>query len=258
MERYTVFEGINPARARVPSTVGITPNMLDKKIVDAGASLRRFAKKVWKFDFNSLVKGDAEGVRFQVLFENTPLSFKVYRSDTGEGRHFRLSLDASLVGHTSLSLGDVLLFDTDSDGRAILTINRNSGPLANPSRPGKPAQLSNSKRDPFLVFRTEGEIFRHEAWERTRCKSAAKLVKQLEMQRVGRLRCHGCGIEPLNAYGVDVIEAHHRVPLSELKESRIPNPGDFDLLCPNCHRAIHRLVPPDLVTLRAVLKRQGR
>lgn len=253
-----MFEGIVPVRARVPSKMAITPNMMKKTFVDAGASLRRFAKKVWNFDFDSLVKGDAEGVRFQVLFEDKLLSFKVYRSDTGDGRHFRLSLDASLVGQTSLSLGDVMLFDADSDGRAILTISRNSGSPSNPSRPSKSSQLSNSKVTPILVLRTEGEILRHEAWERTRCKSAAKLVKQLEMQRVGRLRCHGCGTECLRTYGVEVIEAHHRVPLSKLKESRIPNPSDFDLLCPSCHRAIHRLVPPDMTTLRAVLKRQRR
>ena len=244
MGQIEIFQNDVPVRARVPSSKPISQNMLNHSIVDAGATLKRFARKVWKFDFDSLIKGDEEGVRFQVLFENKPLSFKVYRSDTGDGRHIRLSLDASLVGQTSLSLGDVMLFDTDSDGRAILTINRNSGSLSNRSRPGKSPQLSNSKRDPALVFRTEGEILRHEAWERTRCKSAAKLVKQLEMQRVGRLRCHGCGAESLKAYGVEVIEAHHRVPLSELKESRIPNPSDFDLLCPSCHRAIHRLVPP--------------
>jgi len=253
-----MFEEVVPVRARVPSKMAITPNMMKKTFVDAGVSLRRFAKKVWNFDFDSLVKGDVAGARFQVYFENKPLSFKVYRSDTGDGRHFRLSLDASLVGRTSLSLGDIMLFDTDPQGRAILTIERNSGSRANSLTPGKSSQLSNSKGTQALVFRTEGEILRHEAWERTRCKSAAKIVKQLEMQRVGRLRCHGCGTEPLKAYGVEVIEAHHRVPLSELKESRIPNPSDFDLLCPSCHRAIHRLVPPNLATLRAVFKRQRR
>ena len=144
----------------------------------------------------------------------------------------------------------------------VLTLNQvinipiNSIALINPSVLGTTSveiRLGNSQ-----IFKNEGDIRKHETWERTRCRQAAEIVKRLEMQRVGRLRCHGCGTECLRTYGVEVIEAHHRVPLSELKESRIPNPNDFDLLCPSCHRAIHRLVPPDLTTLRTVLKRQRR
>jgi hypothetical protein len=258
MDSFTLSEGMVPLLARVPSTKPISYSMVDKSFVDAGMTLKRLVKKALNFDFDSLVKGDEEGARFTVFYNNRPLNLKVYRPLTKNGRFVRLTLDSGLMRTTSLAIGDVMYFENDPQGRIILTIKKNSGFQKGSVRRGKSSRRPVHGLARTLLLQTEGDIRRHETWERTRCKSAAKIVKQLEMQRVGRLRCHGCGMDPVKAYGVEVIEAHHRVPLSELKESRIPNPGDFDLLCPSCHRAIHRLVPPDLLTLRAVLKRQGR
>ncbi len=40
--------------------------------------------------------------------------------------------------------------------------------------------------------------------------------------------------------GLDLIEAHHRIPLS--RGIRATMPEDFAMLCPCCHRAIHKLI----------------
>jgi hypothetical protein len=243
-------EGMVPLLARVPSTKPISYSMVDKSFVDAGMTLKRLVKKALNFDFDSLVKGDEEGARFTVFYNNRPLRLKVYRPLTKNGRFVRLTLDSGLMQTTLLAIGDVMYFENDPQGRVILSIKRNNGSPTGPARRGKSSERPVTKFSHTLIFKNEGDIRKHETWERTRCRQAAEIVK--------RLRCHGCGTEPLKAYGVEVIEAHHRVPLSELKESRIPNPSDFDLLCPSCHRAIHRLVPPNLATLRAVFKRQRR
>ena len=258
MDSFTLSEGMVPLLARVPSTKPISYSMVDKSFVDAGMTLKRLVKKALNFDFDSLVKGDEDGARFTVFFNNRPLSLKVYRPLTKNGRFVRLTLDSGLMRTTSLAIGDVMYFENDPQGRVLLSIKRKIGSKVDLVRRGKSSERSAAKLSRTLIFNSEGDIRKHETWERTRCREAAEMVKQIAMQRFGRLLCHGCGTESLKAYGVEVIEAHHRVPLSELKESRIPKPSDFDLLCPSCHRAIHRLVPPNLVTLRAVLKRQRR
>lgn len=62
--------------------------------------------------------------------------------------------------------------------------------------------------------------------------------------------CMGCGLDPVKKYGEtmkNILEAHHKTPFSELEEgeSRIVKPDDFLILCPTCHRMIHKLSSPD-------------
>ena len=244
--------------ARVPSAKPITLNMINHSIVDAGASLRQLAKLAWNFDFSSLIMGDGDGALFTVYYLKKPLTIKVYRPRTGNGRFVRLTLDAELLRATSLSVGDVLIFNLELSGNVVLSVDRSldiSAPLAARRRT---AQLPGFNLSTVFGFNSEGEIRRHETWERNRCSTAAEIVKQLEMQKVGQLRCHGCGNVAMKTYGVEVIEAHHRKPLSEYTEARVPEPKDFDLLCPSCHRAIHRLHPCDLATLKRTLRHPRR
>lgn len=236
MSQVDLFQDDIPDRARVPSSKALSQNMINHSIVDAGVTLKRFALKAWGFDFDSLEKGDNEGARLPVSFNNLSLTIKVYRPLTGNGRFVRLTLDADLIRIACLSVGDVMFFDKDSDGKVILSVERPKlipQPLIGRRRSLK---VQAPKIDIPFGFRSEGAIQKHERWERTRCGLVAKIVKQLELKKFGRLCCHGCGMESLKTYGVEVIEAHHRVPLSEIHESRIPKPSDFDLLCPSCHR----------------------
>ena len=244
---------MKPISARVPSTRPISQNMIDHSIVDAGSSLKRLAKLAWGFDFESLIVGDDLGAVYPVYYSGKRLDLKFYRPRVHGGRFFRLSLDAILIETTSLSSGDVMFFDLKDDGLVELTLDKSARrPVSNIGR-RRTFQLS-----PTLSFSSEGEIQKHERWERTRCSRISIVVKQRELKRFGRLSCHACGLQPTLRYGVEVIEAHHRKPLSECQASRVPDPVDFDLLCPSCHRAIHRMRPCDLSTLRREIRRTSK
>lgn len=59
--------------------------------------------------------------------------------------------------------------------------------------------------------------------------------------------CKGCDTDPKTVYG-DIaelmVDAHHLKPLSALKDGETVTfdvHDDFAVLCPNCHRAIHRM-----------------
>ena len=55
--------------------------------------------------------------------------------------------------------------------------------------------------------------------------------------------CAVCGFDSAKVYGpqfAGIIDVHHRVPLSEIREDHVVDPvRDLVPLCPNCHRAIH-------------------
>lgn len=76
--------------------------------------------------------------------------------------------------------------------------------------------------------------------------------------------CMGCGLDPLKEYGAEmkgILEAHHKKPWAEIKENEIRTvkPDDFYILCPNCHRMIHKLnSPDDLNSLREVLNQNKK
>jgi 5-methylcytosine-specific restriction protein A len=80
----------------------------------------------------------------------------------------------------------------------------------------------------------------------------SKLVKHVKAM-LGST-CQGCGITLHNVYGdigKDFIEAHHLTPLALApKEGVHLTTKDFTVLCPTCHRIIHRLGCPDIEVLR--------
>jgi len=59
-------------------------------------------------------------------------------------------------------------------------------------------------------------------------------------------KCEGCGLSFGYIYGdrgVGFIEAHHKIPLANLREGQsvsMDPEKDFSVLCSNCHRMIHR------------------
>ncbi len=77
------------------------------------------------------------------------------------------------------------------------------------------------------------------------------------------LVCPACGFDFRTAYpgleNPNYIEAHHLIPISQLKGQRVrsdPN-TDFAVLCSNCHRMIHRFPEPwDLAGFKKTLVRR--
>ena len=74
-----------------------------------------------------------------------------------------------------------------------------------------------------------------------RSAAAAKAAKEAARARgKGLIHCDGCGKAPEETYGVEIIDAHHVVPLADTKGmARTSTPADFAMLCPTCHRAVH-------------------
>lgn len=76
--------------------------------------------------------------------------------------------------------------------------------------------------------------------------------------------CMGCGLDPVEEYGEQmkgILEAHHKIPWANMEEgqTRIVIPSDFLILCPNCHRMIHKLKSPDdLDGLKEVLNQNNK
>jgi len=138
--------------------------------------------------------------------------------------------------------GDNQLFREITARENLLPILKNfiDAPLKSvPQQPDK-----NAPQD--IEYLEGGKVLRsHLSTERS--SNAAKLAKELARKRSksGKLVCEACKCIPENDYKnteaiIDIIEAHHVVPLA--KGQRNTKPEDFCMLCPCCHRAVHKLI----------------
>ena len=120
-------------------------------------------------------------------------------------------------------------------------------------QPRDVSSLPASDREALEVARgksgTEGARKLYTHYKRERDTSLGKAAKKAFRAKNGKLCCEACGFEPESVFGFEIIEAHHRVPLSQSVEGRVTTAEDFILLCPSCHRAIHKLPECDFVKL---------
>jgi len=63
-------------------------------------------------------------------------------------------------------------------------------------------------------------------------------TQSLDRDALGFIFCFICRVAPGSLFGVEIIEAHHRLPLSKAGV-RVVKAEDFILVCPNCHSSIH-------------------
>lgn len=84
----------------------------------------------------------------------------------------------------------------------------------------------------------------HRVHERN--KGLVELAKERAWREHGRLACTACTFDFEAVYGPlgkGFMEAHHLLPLAELVGERVSRVGDLALVCPNCHRMLHRRRP---------------
>jgi 5-methylcytosine-specific restriction protein A len=112
----------------------------------------------------------------------------------------------------------------------------------------EPEEEDNDFIENYAAFRLHRRIERN--------PSLARKVKEIH-----GYKCAGCSFDFQSAYpGIKknkYIEAHHLVPVSHLKGTRISRSPktDFVVLCPNCHRMIHRFPEPwDVAGFRQTLR----
>jgi len=88
----------------------------------------------------------------------------------------------------------------------------------------------------------EGEFYFAERKFRQR---NSKLIAAKKKQSNGR--CSVCGIkfsEQYSGISRDCLVAHHVKPIGNRQEATETTLNDIDLLCPNCHSAVHTQNPP--------------
>lgn len=106
----------------------------------------------------------------------------------------------------------------------------------------KEAEASVVPEDDESAFPEGHESFRrHRHLERDGAMPKKAKVKRLN--ETGKLECDACGMDFHRIYGslgYGFIEAHHTVPVFEIKGSTKTKVGDLALVCSNCHRMLHR------------------
>ena len=81
----------------------------------------------------------------------------------------------------------------------------------------------------------------HRSYERD--KTIVKKAKAKRYAETGRLECEVCDFDFYDTYGIiglGYIEAHHRIPVSQLGALKKTRVRDLALVCSNCHRILHR------------------
>ena len=92
----------------------------------------------------------------------------------------------------------------------------------------------------------EGKMVERKHKRRERNSKVVKLAKALFKKTHGMLFCQVCELnfeEKYGKLGAGFIEAHHTIPVSEMKSGHITRIEDFAMLCANCHRMIHKKSP---------------
>jgi hypothetical protein len=108
----------------------------------------------------------------------------------------------------------------------------------------------------------EGSIKEKNHRYKERNSKVVKLAKRLFYEKHGRLFCEACDFDFIKVYGElgeHFIEAHHNIPVSTMKENHKTKVEDFDMLCANCHRMIHKNKEElTLTELKRILKVNNR
>ena len=104
------------------------------------------------------------------------------------------------------------------------------------------SQFSDEDEDDF----PEGKIFYRKHRFRERNATLIKNAKSAFLKKHGKLFCECCKFDFEDIYGpigTSYIEAHHIIPVSDLKHRGKTKIEEIALLCSNCHRMIHRKRP---------------
>ena len=95
----------------------------------------------------------------------------------------------------------------------------------------------------WVYTSNEGAPIRVLHLRRERDPKLAKQKRQEILESTGELACEVCGFVAAIKFpdiDADLVEVHHCTPLAASKKATIVTTADLALLCPTCHRAIHR------------------
>ena len=113
----------------------------------------------------------------------------------------------------------------------------------------KPCELENNQPADIELTGYEGKI-QSELREHKWIERDLTFKRNIKAKFIDIIECQCCNTNPRDKYGInaiDFLELHHIVPLKMRKGSwnTITKESDVALICPNCHRAIHKLMSTD-------------
>jgi hypothetical protein len=119
-----------------------------------------------------------------------------------------------------------------------------------------PNSGSDESRDVFPQFENRKVVAVHLRRERSRLLATECKIRD-------DYRCRLCGFKFEDDYGelgIGFAEAHHMVPLHQLRENIKTNLGDLRTVCSNCHRMLHRMSgqASDWAKLRRIVRGHRR
>jgi len=103
---------------------------------------------------------------------------------------------------------------------------------------GKDAYGVPAKYVPVIFMEGDARIVEHYEIERNKVVVSQLKDQCKDRSSQGFIICHTCRMAPGDLHSLEIIEAHHLVPVS-IAGFREVKFEDFILLCPNCHRALH-------------------
>lgn len=92
----------------------------------------------------------------------------------------------------------------------------------------------------------EGKIVERKHIARERSSALISQAKEQFKIKHKRLFCEACNFNFEEVYGergLNYIEAHHTIPVSEMQPSQKTKISDIAMVCSNCHRILHRSRP---------------
>lgn len=107
----------------------------------------------------------------------------------------------------------------------------------------EPSRPISDPVDPNSMSFPEGSEKRRLHLFRERNRFVVALAKELAMKDDPLLQCQVCNFSFSERYGdlgKEFIEAHHKIPVAQLKKGSRTKVGDIALICSNCHRMIHK------------------
>lgn len=103
----------------------------------------------------------------------------------------------------------------------------------------------------YSAFEGRRKLVMHIVRERSQALVASKKAS------AATHACEICGFYSMKMYGEDYCEVHHLAPLAQLVDGTETTLDDLAIVCANCHRIIHFMMPPmDIVDLRNRINRR--
>lgn len=219
-------------------------------------------------------KGSREGW-WKFKFDNIHYAFKSLEGGVVHGRELAKTKKGGAPSsegvQEAIRNGALRLFLRDFDKCVAYALRALDAPLSADAQLavfgglGEPAQdpygtmVSQGDAESLADRKPEGAQKLRKHWYLERDSSLPKQAKAAFREKHGELFCEICGLRPEPTYGHPIVDAHHRLPLSKYAEREKTHtaPEDFAILCPSCHRAVHKQPDCDMSAVAGRLPPRG-